>query len=187
MLVHNGDNPWNNAVKMDFINRKVDFTPIRGEVHIFWVFASCISATIFLLFLGLLLFYGIFVGQISSTLLGVYGIVYLATTLFSIGLYFIPSWKKNHYPKFNAFINKIFKEKKEYKWQSINKEALINNQFYIYNMRNIVFEYEATQEFAEHLASIEIINAWEKDLGDWICRITWKKTPDKGYMKIRYI
>lgn len=198
MSEFSGHNYYNNAIKVDFIHKTVKFNPVIDGGFISHWFDVLLTLWLSSLFFSFLCFFIVaLIGVlfdlsidilIPICLLAVIVLPFIVSFFFSFG-FLNKRWRENSFPEFNAqmseFMSKIFGHSSK-TFKTINSDAIVNNCFFVPIVSNVVFEYEATLDFAFYLESIDVINRFVGDDGDWFIVIRWSEKPIEGMMKIAY-
>ena len=105
-------------------------------------------------------------------------------------LFFIPSWRMKHFPKFNASLMKISKLILKMKWNKmliVDPKAIIDNKFIIPHFSNVELEYETSGQFSDYLSRISIRQCYKNSPYDFLCVFKFRHKPKEGYLKLRYV
>lgn len=195
---YNGKNNYNNKIEVDFIEKKVHFTPIKGESSNYTNYLATeftISTILLFFFLGT----GFIAYILSSIqmicdgtpfLFAVIGAIQFIVLPFLIApLFKIPYLNKN-YPIINAFL--IMKLRSITSGRScfegyLNLELIENKRFVIDKFDNIMLHYKLEGDCAKYIKKIRILNTIINNPYQWKLIIEWTKTPKNGKMWIKYL
>ena len=199
MLEFNGRNFHNNAIKVDFVSQTVNFTPVPADgfvatFFLLWFSLLFNSALLLIYCMSMVLVIGLTflnfsMDAVALCLLGIICFPILVASFFSLA-FFIPSWRESKFPEFNAWMSlmtsKLLCQGDSKVFKTINSEAIVDNMFFVPVCSNVVFSYEAIKDFSLYLDSIQVLNRFVGDDGDWFIVIKWSEKPVEGYMKISY-
>lgn len=197
-----GDSFRNSQITVDYVKDTVVFNPV-GEANLFgtWflfmfslflvpmnMFISFFTVGAIYLIIAwrgvdVILSYEMFNGPFLNLLITGYAAI--ACSAFYISLpYFIPSWRKNHYPKVMAMIDIIAGKRKT---KIVNPATMLDNRFIIPMFRNVMLQYELRGEFARYIQSVRIENLFLHDEYKWMVIFQFKKKPMTGQLKVHYV
>ena len=194
---YNGNNHFNNKVIVDFVKKRVIFEPVKvGNLIYHWMYFLVNIIVFFtgpiLIIMSLPLFFfqefniypQIYITYLSTVYVLTFGI---SSFLISL-IYFNKIWRTNKFPDFmGTLVSKtmlIVDTTKHVK--VVNSNMLQGKKFIIPYFKNVMLEYEATDDYGEYLKNITIDNYFKEDAGKWFCIFEFTKKPIKGELKIQY-
>ena len=192
MVEFNGNNYYDNRIVIDYVKKKVFFTPVSIKHFMFYYMMFLFNCIAFLMnwaLLPFLAFVMILVKVEYMTSLDATSLFNFTLIVFSFGVFLmstsflIPYWRKNWYPIFmsNVFLASYRKKK------IITPEQMqFKNKVIIPRFKNIGLSYELYGDFKD-IKRITIKEIFEKDPYNWSCLFLFNRNIKKGKMIIQFI
>lgn len=200
MTVHNGENHHNNAVVIDFDNRKIDFTPVTTHSDwMYWLaYFTIVLTPIFLL--SILIWGAVFVGylivdsgDIASYAFGGFTVAMLliipvVIAFFYSLMFFDPYFRRNIFPKANErwilLSHGLIDSKEEF---VVNPDAIMDNKLWIPRFSNVSLSWDATGDYSFYLKKVYVKNYWFKNDEEWFAIFEFSQKPVDGEMKVTFV
>lgn len=201
MQKFNGNNTFNNRIHVDFENKKVDFTPIIGDMNKIsnylasgYTLRNIFIKFVLIIFAGTFIISTLFRGinfEVSAYLLTISLIIYFILPLFFASAFLFSKKLRDNYPKINArlicFDRSFNQNSKSIKKGDLNLELIKDNKLIIKDFENVYLKYELEGECSDYIKDIKIINVFVNNPYYWEIHFIFKKTPKTGKVFVEYL
>ena len=208
MAIHTDSTPLNADIDIDFVKKKVSFSypydKTNPKTRISFIYLTVVQAFIIL---GIPIWFSAFlitsvISEMGKTfqirvltliVFFLFIVIFMWLIPYVISLYINKNYDKYilSFPKFNAWFFGLISLKRKLLFRNIEAK-----QVEIPFFKNIVLEYEATEDYAEYLTDIKIksykfkrvvCNKIKPNYFIFKCIFLFKKVPKKGELFVKYI